>query len=123
MLSFGLGNDFVGYNGSSPCYFGISSRDPAPSIRVNGPKSEIKANLSTEIFCKKQPDDAEFNHIVNLVTLADIVYDLETITENVTFKINVKTITLSIPAYENSTIGDVNINRLWYLTSVIESFV
>lgn len=92
MLAYALANNFDGYNYSSPCKFSITSLDPFPSMILHVNNSEIHANLSTELLCKHQPNDTEFSHIVNLVTTANIVYNLESVAENVTLKINVSTV-------------------------------
>lgn len=70
-----------------------------------------------------QPDDASYNHIVDLDTIADIVFDLETVKENVTIKINISNLTLSIPSYENSSIGDIYLGSIHLLTSILQSLI
>jgi hypothetical protein len=83
----------------------------------------IKTNLSTEVYCKKQPDDTDFFYIVDLVTLADIELSLSSVPENATILLTVNKIDISIPAYSNSTIGAVSTYDLWFITSIVDTVI
>ncbi|CDW77274.1 lipid-binding serum glycoprotein family protein [Stylonychia lemnae] len=123
LLSVGLGNKFEGYNQSSGCSLIITTLDPYPTVTLNKTQSEIKANLSAEIQCKKQPEDFEYHHCINLAVDFDIQYKLQVFQNNMSVQLIQKNLVFSILGGYNTSIGEISNFELYIISSFVESLL
>lgn len=88
-------------------------------MNLNLTDSKINANLSAEIKCQRQPNDTVYEHIANLITEVELVFDLKSDETNLTVQFIEKKTSFNIPGYYNSSVGDFASYRLYLMATFI----